>query len=319
MNLYETLGITQTATPEEIKAAFRTKALQYHPDRNPNNPDAEAKFKEINAAYEVLGDQDKRIAYDQSKLRASTHRNFVPIETMFKDFFGGFTVKAQQTITHHPHFKANITLTLAETLQTQAKDIVVTLIIKCIKCLGTAVGKGERCKACSGSPECKTCNGLGVHFPMCDKCNGTGVVQEQKEVKVNIPRGLFSNTQLQLKIPQGTVLANITIQYPENIKLGANGRIIMDVSIPYHVAILGGTHPVDLIEGGKINVKFPPLKNQSQLIKIKEKGIYAGPYASERGDLFLSPHIAIPDNISKDHKTIIEQLANLYNKEDIKQ
>lgn len=315
MNFYEVLGIKQDASQEEIKTAFRANALKYHPDRNPNNPEAETKFKEISVAYEVLGDSEKRTKYDQSIMQQSPRRrNFVSPEDMFTDLFGGFRVNASFRHVNIPRFKTNITLTLAETLQEQEKKIHINLKNKCNKCYGTAVGKGERCVSCNGAG-CQACNGLGVRYPACEKCNGIGFSDEVKEVKINIPKGLFTNTHLQSNTPYGAVTVNIMVEYPENIKLGANGRLIMNVAIPYHVAVLGGIYPITTIEGDKIKVKFPPIKNTIQLVKIKGKGVYAGPSSSERGDLFLSPYIDIPDYISDEYKTIVEQLANLYTRE----
>lgn len=314
MNFYEVLGIKQDASPEEIKTAFRTNALKYHPDRNQNNPEAEAKFKEISAAYEVLGDQEKRARYDQTLQQTNRQHKFLTPEDMFADLFGGF---ASHTHIRHvtiPRFKTNITLKLAETLQEQEKFININLKNKCTKCVGTAIGKGERCISCNGMG-CQACGGLGVRYPACEKCNGVGFSDEIKEVKINVPKGLFTNTQLQTNTPYGFVAVNIVVEYPEYIKLGANGRLIMNVAIPYHIASLGGIHPVSMIEGDKIKVKFPPMKNNDQLIKIKGKGVFAGPSSNERGDLFLAPYVDIPDNISEEHKTIIEQLAKLYSRE----
>lgn len=314
MNFYEVLGLDKSATQDEIKAAFRAKAFQYHPDRNQNNPEAEIKFKDINQAYEVLGDPEKRSKYDnQSRVRRSMPGNFVSPEDMFADLFGGFVTNVKRTVT--PRYSTNIKLTLAETLQDQEKNILINVRNKCDKCLGTAVGKSERCNKCNGNG-CHLCNGLGIKYPPCDKCNGIGFSETPKEIKITIPKGLFSNTQLQTNTPHGTVVINIIVEQPENIKFGANGRVIMDVSIPYHVAVLGGVYQIQMIEGDNIKVKFPQLKNNNQLIKIKGKGLYAGPNASERGDLYLSPTVQIPENITEEHKTIIEQLANLYNREE---
>ena len=313
MNFYEVLGVNQSATQDEIKAAFREKAFKYHPDRNQNNPEAEIKFKELNQAYEILGDPEKKLKYDnQTKFKHSMPRNFVSPEDMFADLFGGFVTNVKRTVT--PRFSTNIKLTLADTLQDQEKNILINVRNKCDKCLGTAVGKSERCSKCVGNG-CQLCNGLGIKYPPCDKCNGIGFSETPKEIKITIPKGLFTNTQLQTNTPHGTVLVNINVEHPDNIKFGGNGKIIMDISIPYHIAVLGGIHPIQMIDGEKIKVKFPPLKN-NQLIKIKGKGLYAGPSASERGDLFLSPIVQIPENITDEHKTIIEQLANLYTREE---
>lgn len=313
MNFYEVLGVNQSSTQDEIKAAFREKAFEYHPDRNQNNAEAEIKFKKLNEAYEVLGDPEKRSKYDsQTRFRHSMSGNFVSPEDMFADLFGGFVTKVKKTVT--PRYSTNIKLTLADTLQDQEKNILINVRNKCEKCFGTAVGKSERCRKCNGNG-CQNCNNLGIKYPPCEKCNGIGFSETPKEIKITIPKGLFSNTQLQTNTPHGTVLVNITVEHPENIKFGANGRIIMDVSIPYHIAVLGGIHPIQMIDGEKIKVKFPSLKN-NQLIKIKGKGLYTGPNTNERGDLFLSPNVQIPENITEEHKTIIEQLANICNREE---
>lgn len=316
MNFYDILGIKQTSSQEEVKAAFRAKALQYHPDRNPDNKQAEETFKKINAAYEVLNDPQKRSRYDQQQNQTNTfHRQgFTSPEEMFASLFGNFATAAPISIPRH---QTSITLTLAETLKSQEKTVLINIKNKCSKCLGTAIGKGERCKICQGNG-CNVCGGIGVCYPRCDLCNGAGFSTEQKEVKIEIPKGLFSKTQLSVNTQYGAVLVNITIQYPENIKLGAGGRLIMQVPIPYHISILGGVHPVTMIEGGTVNVRFPPLTKNEQLIKIKGKGLYAGPNAQERGDLFLSTFIEIPENISEEYKTIVEQLANLYTREESK-
>lgn len=318
MNFYDILGLNQNCSQEEVKAAFRSKAMQYHPDRNPNNKQAEETFKKINSAYEVLGDPQKRMQYDQQQnpKRSGFFRsqNFTSPEEMFASLFGNFATVQNINIPRH---QTNITLTLAETLKSQEKTIAIALKNKCSKCLGTAIGKGERCKTCQGNG-CNFCGGLGVCYPRCDLCNGAGFSTEQKEVKLDIPKGLFTKTQLNINTPYGMVLVNITVDYPSNIKLGAGGRLIMHVPIPYHIAVLGGVHPVETIEGGTVNVRFPPLTKVDQLIKIKGKGLYSGPNASERNDLFLSTYIAMPENISEEHKTIVEQLANLYIREESK-
>ena len=315
MNFYDVLGVKKTATPEEIKAAFRAKALQYHPDRNPNNPEAETKFKEVNSAYEVLGDQQQRLRYDQQQDRLNgipRQDTFVPPDVMFNDLFGGFATIRQQVFHRH---RANVSLTLKETLTEQERTIPIILRTKCGKCHGLAVGKGGRCTVCTGNG-CEACGGTGVKYDSCDACKGTGATEDIKQVKINIPKGIFANTQLQSNTPYGPVLTTISVSYPDNVKLGAGGRLVMSVGIPYHIAVLGGVHGVESVEGGKINVKFPPLKSITQMIKIKGKGIYPSPHSSDRGDLFLSPHVEIPENITEEHKTIVEQLAKLYSRED---
>ena len=161
---------------------------------------------------------------------------------------------------------------------------------------------------------CPTCSGQGFLYKPCGGCAGKGFSETTKDIKITIPKGIPSNTKLQSNTPEGILITAITVNYPENIKLGATGRLVMSVPVPYHVAALGGNYPVAMIDGTSITVKFPPLQD-GQMIKVKEKGVYAGPTSEERGDLFLSPRVAIPTNISDEHKTIIEQLATLYSRE----
>ena len=161
---------------------------------------------------------------------------------------------------------------------------------------------------------CPTCSGQGLIYKHCVACHGKGLTDIYKEIKIKIPKGIPANTKLQSNTPDGVILTVINVVYPENVKLGAGGRLVMNVPVPYHVAVLGGACPVEMIDGTSITVKFPPLQD-GQMIKVKGKGIYAGPTSEEKGDLFLSPRVAIPTNMSDEHKTIIEQLATLYSRE----
>lgn len=313
MNFYEVLGVNPTATQEEIKTAYRTKALQYHPDRNPDDPAAEAKFKEASTAYETLENHQRRLQYDR---KHGWVKNDVA-DAMFNDLFGAFNNPANSSNTRQQVFaryKASITITLAESLTEQEKFVSITFKTKCLKCFGVGVAKGVRCTKCNGNG-CTECKGTGIKYGSCETCKGTGGFDEIKQTKLTIPKGMVTNTQLQSTTEYGVVITAVTVQYPENVRLGAGGRLIMSVGIPYHTAVLGGTCDVSSLEGSKLSVKFPPLKSKSQMIKIKGKGVYASPYASTRGDLFLSPHVLIPENITEEHKTIIEALANLYTRE----
>ena len=164
---------------------------------------------------------------------------------------------------------------------------------------------------------CEFCGGHGSIYKPCSECQGTGGKEEQQEVLISLPRGLINNCQMQVGGPVGPIIVNISVEYPEDIKLGSDGRLIKEIGIPYHIAVLGGIYPVELIEGGNISVKFPPLQELGKLIKIKNKGLYPGPNTQERGDLFLKPYISIPkpEELTPEHKTIVEQLANLYTRE----
>lgn len=323
MNFYETLGVSETASQEEIRKAYKAKAFQYHPDRNPDNPSAEAEFKNVNTANETLSNPEKRALYDQQLHGPppGSQRPFVNPADMFNDLFGGgfpgmnFNFNVRQQV-NFPRYKAAITLSLAETLQPQERIVRVNTRKPCSACKGTAVegGKPARCSHCAGNG-CVNCGNTGRQYTPCIKCKGKGIEEVPVEIKVNIPVGMTSNMQLQTNSPEGILLSTITVIFPENVRMKAGGRLVMDTYIPYHVAVLGGVHPVELFDGSKINVKFPPIQNNKQMIKIKSKGLFAGPEALERDDLYLEPRVDIPQNITDEHKTILEQLATLYTRE----
>lgn len=307
MNFYKILEVNPLATQEEIKAAYRTKAFQYHPDRNPNDCEAENKFKQINAAYEVLGDPNKRSQYDQKQ--TSGKKNFDHPDTIFSDLFGSLFPFQQ---THHKKsvtYQTSVSLTLQETLKKQEKNIIIPLQKNCSKCFGTGGQKVNRCNKCNGTG-CNQCENTGIAYNICSTCNGEGRLKENKEIKITIPHGIFSNAQISHNTPCGNVITSINVTFPENIKIGAEGRLIMEVEVPYHIAVLGGTHEIDLLDGDKIKVKFQPIQ-KNQLIKIKGKGIFPNPSATERGDLFLKPTVEIPVNISDEYKNLIQQISNL--------
>ena len=327
MNFYEILNISKTANSDEIKKAFRAKAQEYHPDKNPNNPEAEKKFKEINNAYEVLSNKEKKEEYDK---KISDQRPWNNPEDLFADLFGRMNVDGNNNPFHpfqgrwhgqvKQKYNTTITIPISETLE--KKQIVLELDSKdiCKLCHGTAVEKNAiRCNKCNGildvNNPCNVCNGSGIIYKSCENCSGSGFKILKKKIPVTIPHGVISNTQLKFDTQEGTIIAAVNVIYPPEFKNTPDGKLIKEITIPYHIAVLGGEYSVDLIENKSIKVKFPSL-TEGQLIKIKGKGLYSSPIAKEREDLYLSPKIKIPKNISEKHKTIIEELAMIYQSEE---
>ena len=236
---YEVLGIPKTASDDEIKSAFRKQAKKYHPDLNPGNAEAEKKFKEVNEAYDVLSDKEKRQRYDQfghagvdptyngggggSAGGAYSAGDF-GFEDIFDTFFGGFGGRSSRRANNGPQRGADLTYDIELTFEEAAfgvkKDIDVTREENCASCGGTGAAKGthaEKCATCGGtgwvkyttnSPlgrfvntrQCDACGGTGkVIKNPCSACGGRGRVRTQRRITITIPAGIDSGQAIPLR------------------------------------------------------------------------------------------------------------------------
>ena len=231
---YEILGVGKNATAEEIKKAYRKKAIQYHPDKNPGNKEAEEMFKEAAEAYEVLSDPDKRSRYDRyghSGVGGSAGGGFGggmsmdDIFSHFGDIFGGFggfsgfggSGRSSRRGNKGPNLRVTVSLTLAEIATGVEKKIKVKKYVSCTHCNGTGAAGGtaySTCSTCRGTGQvtritntilgqmhqttsCPTCHGEGtVITQSCTHCNGEGLVRQEEIVTIQIPAGVENGMQL---------------------------------------------------------------------------------------------------------------------------
>ena len=233
---YEVLGVSKTATPDELKRAYRSMAMKYHPDRNPDNPDAEARFKEINEAYDVLKDDQKRAAYDRFGKQAFQNGmgggnpfggfgfdfggagGFGDIfGDIFSEFMGGGRQSGTRSYAQNgADLRYNLDITLEEAFLGVEKEITVPHSEVCEECHshGTADGKeAPICPTCQGRGKvhtqkggffivettCPNCKGKGrVVKSACKKCKGEGLIHSEKQIKIKIPAGIESDTRMRV-------------------------------------------------------------------------------------------------------------------------
>ncbi|SNS65795.1 molecular chaperone DnaJ [[Luteovulum] sphaeroides subsp. megalophilum] len=232
---YEVLGVSRTASADELKKAYRTKAKELHPDRNADNPQAEAQFKEVNEAYDVLRDADKKAAYDRYGHAAfeggmgggaragggyGQQGDFASafsdvFEDLFGDFMGGRGGAQRSRAQRGSDLRYNLRVTLDEAYRGVQKTINVPASVACDACKGTGAEGGAEavtCPTCSGMGKvraqqgfftvertCPTCNGMGqiVKNP-CKVCHGAGRVEKERSLSVNIPAGVETGTRIRL-------------------------------------------------------------------------------------------------------------------------
>ncbi len=299
---YELLGLQKGATDVEIKKAYRTLAMKYHPDRNPGNAEAEVKFKEVTEAYEVLKDSQKRAAYDRYGHAAfaqgagaggfggfnfdfgGSGAGFGSIfEDIFSEFMGGARRSRQQEGVRGADIRYDLEITLEEAYKGLTKEIEIQTAVKCEDCHGTGAAEGskaETCDTCHGTGRvrrqagffieertCPTCNGTGkVIKNPCKKCGGTGKVSQKKVLEVTIPAGIDSENRMRLA-GQGEAGMNG----------GSNGDLYIFVHIKPHPIFkrdatnLYCTVPLSMTTaalGGEIDI--PCIDGTSEKVKIDE-------------------------------------------------
>lgn len=302
---YELLGLQKGATDVEIKKAYRTLAMKYHPDRNPGNAEAELKFKEVTEAYEVLKDSQKRAAYDRYGHAAfaqgagagaggfggfnfdfggGSGAGFGSIfEDIFSEFMGGARRSRQQEGVRGADIRYDLEITLEEAYKGLTKEIEIQTAVKCEDCHGTGAAEGskaETCDTCHGTGRvrrqagffieertCPTCNGTGkVIKNPCKKCGGTGKISQKKVLEVTIPAGIDSGNRMRLA-GQGEAGMNG----------GPNGDLYIFVHIKPHpifkrdAANLYCTVPLSMTTaalGGEIDI--PCINGSSEKVKIDE-------------------------------------------------
>ena len=338
---YEILGVKRNATAEEIKRRFRELAIKYHPDRNPDNPQAEEKFKLINEAYSVLSDPKKRAQYDQfgrvddadsfgGGFDFSTVFNdvFEDLSSMFGDIFGDYSSRRKRP-QKGDDIGINLTIDFKEAVFGAKKEIKIKHKKVCPDCKGTGAAKGgyQVCPYCRGRGEisysqgffsvtktCPKCGGTGrIITKRCTTCGGTGYVYDEEKFIVNIQQGIEDGNIIRVYGkgepglyggPAGDLYIYIHVREHEFFK--RKGRdIFVEIPISITQAALGATIKVPTI-WGESDLMIPPGTQTGDEFKLKKKGVELN---GLRGDQIVKVRVVIPKNLSKRQKELLEEFA----------
>lgn len=334
---YEVLGIDRNATDDEIKKAFRKLAFQYHPDHN-RDDGATEKFKEVNEAYEVISDADKRAAYDRFGHEGG--RDFESFDfgigNIFDAFFGGTVTGARQAPEKGQSLQYNLAITLEEAAVGTEREILITRIEYCSECQGTGARLGTqpvRCTACNGTGQirrtqnnvfgrftnittCPQCRGEGrIITEPCPRCKGNGRERKQHTIPVKIPAGVASGMQIRIRGegnagyragPAGDLFVNIEVAEHDVFQRDGD-NILYELDINFAQAALGAEVNVPTLDG-ETRLKIPAGTQSGSLLRLKGKGIQHLNEKS-RGDEMVTVNVVTPDSLTKEQRALFEKLA----------
>lgn len=343
---YEILGVSKSASNEEIKSAFRKLAKQYHPDVS-KEPDAEAKFKELQEAYAILSDENRRQQYDQYGHDAFTNAgganyggfdfSSFDFSDIFENLFGNSFGFSSTSSSRNRSTKGNdtllkVTLDFEEAVFGIKKDITINLLDTCNDCHGKG-GHGETtCSACHGKGSisieqrslfgtfltrttCSKCGGTGKSYDkICSTCNGKTRIKKNKQVNVSIPSGINDGDRLRLTGKgeagnNGGPNGDLYLEIkvlPHEFYERDNDDIYLEVPLTITEAILGTKKDIPTLYGN-IKLTIPAGTNSNDKMRIKGKGINNAT-ENHLGDMYVIFNVKTPKKLSKEQKVLIDHL-----------
>ena len=344
---YEVLGVDKSASERDIKKAYKRLAMKYHPDRTQGDKAMEEKFKEVQEAYEILTDSQKRAAYDQyghagvdpNRGHGGGHGagDFGDIfGDVFGDIFGGGRGGGRQSrAARGSDLRYNLELSLEEAVRGKSVEIRVPTLAECETCDGSGAKKGssvKTCTTCHGQGQvqmrqgffavqqaCPTCSGKGkIITDPCRECHGQGRVEKTKTLSVKVPAGVDTGDRIRLSnegeagengAPAGDLYVQVNVrEHPIFSREGAN--LYCDMPISFATATLGGELEVPTLNG-KVKLKIPTETQTGKLFRLRGKGVKpvrGGPV----GDLMCRITVETPINLTAEQKKLIEQLEKSF-------
>ncbi len=338
---YEVLGVARGASPEELKREYRKLALQHHPDRNPDDPAAEEKFKEASEAYAVLSDEAKRRQYDQFGHQATggaggfqgDFQNVGDIfNDLFGDLFGGMGGRRAGRGQRGADLRYTHTLDLEDVVTGEEATIEIPRMLRCEKCSGSGAKPGtqpDRCGRCGGTGQavfqqglfrisrpCEACRGEGsvVRNP-CTGCRGTGRTEGNKTLKVRVPAGVEDGMRLRVAGEGEAGLAGgsagdlyvVMAVNPHPLFTREGPDLLVEVPVLFTQAALGAEIDVPTLEG-RVKLKIPEGTQSGKTFRLRSKGLPSVNSAA-RGDLHVRIFVEVPSRMSAKQRELLEQFA----------
>jgi molecular chaperone DnaJ len=341
---YEILGVPRDADAAELKRAYRTLALRYHPDQNHNDKSAEEKFKEVSAAYAVLSDQEKRLRYDRLGMLglgvqgpAGAPDLQVEIENVkefFESIFGdiGDLLGRKRGRSSGRDLRYTLEVTLSEAALGAQKAIAFPVRVECSACHGSGGRGGEAglrpCRTCAGKGEtrstgilplrrpCGSCRGSGKEVAeACPSCRGSGQVEQQRDFVVNLPPGSEDGSTRRLpgqgepgRLGGGSGDLTVLLRVLPHPLLKREGALLTcELPISLAAATLGAEVEIPTLEG-RAEMKIPPGTQSGAVFRLRGKGIPQATKPSQRGDLHVKVVVETPQGLSDGQREALRQL-----------
>ena len=349
---YDVLGINKSASPDQIKSAYRKLAVKYHPDKNPDDKAAEEKFKEASEAYHVLSNSERKQSYDNfghaafdnggrgqggfSDFDFSNHFSDI-FEDFFGEGFGGGRRRGRKTNYRGSDLRYDLSITLEEAYKGKKQDIKFSTSEKCNTCVGSGSKPGHdagSCSMCGGRGQvrssqgfftvqqtCPQCGGAGEEITHpCGSCGGQGKKQATKRLSVTIPKGVDDGTRIRLSGKgeagsRGAGSGDLYLfinVYSHELFKRSDENLFFEYPISIADAALGTTIEVPTIDGGKAKIKIPAGTQSGKQFRLKSKGM---PHirGSGYGDLYVQLNTEIPIDLNQEQKELLEKFRRIEN------
>jgi molecular chaperone DnaJ len=347
-DFYEVLGVNRDASDDEIKKSYRKLAMKFHPDRNPDNKDAEDKFKEAKEAYEILSDAQKRAAYDSyghagvdaSAAAGAGAGGFSGFEGVFGDIFGeifgagGGGGRQRSNVYRGADLRYNLEISLEEAARGSETRIRIPALDECETCNGSGAKPGTQpkpCPTCGGHGQvrmqqgffsiqqtCPKCHGNGkIIADPCGSCGGAGRIKRQKTLSVKIPAGVDEGDRIRLSGegeagmnggPSGDLY--VVIQIREHpVFTRDHNDLHCEMPISFTTAALGGEIEIPTLDGAA-KIRIPAETQSGKVFRLRGKGI-KGVRSGTHGDLMCHVVVETPINLTPRQRELLEELETI--------